>query len=109
MPLDPASWQALQRCLGHRESQRTANPHVIVTKGTKAGRSPASTAYMTHLLDGRGVPPRALRCTRLADLVNTLDPKLVAAAFGMKPESVMFYLADHVDDGRLARPTPAGS
>jgi hypothetical protein len=30
-----------------------------------------------------------------------MDPKLVAAAFGMKPESVMFYLADHVDNARL--------
>ena len=56
---------------------------------------------MSHLLDGCGVPPRAVRCTRLADLVNTIDPKLVAAAFGMKPESVMFYLADHVDPSRL--------
>jgi site-specific recombinase XerD len=99
--LDPASWRVLQHCLDHRESQRTANPHVIVTKVTKAGRSPASTAYVTHLLDGCGVPPRSVRCTRLADLVNTIDPKLVAAAFGMKPESVMYYLADHVDDGRL--------
>ena len=104
VPLDPASWQVLQRCLGHREAQRTANPHVIVTKGTKAGRSPASTAYMSHLLDGCGVPPRALRCTRLAGLVNTLDPKLVAAAFGMRPEGVMFYLADHVDLLRLPSP-----
>ena len=42
-----------------------------------------------------------LRCTRLADLVNTMDPKLVAAAFGMSPEGVMIYLADHVDDARL--------
>lgn len=41
-------------------------------------------------------------CTRLADLVNTMDPKLVAAAFGMNPEGVMIYLADHVDSGRLA-------
>jgi integrase len=104
VPLDPASWQVLQRCLGHRETQRTANPHVIVTKGTKAGWSPASTAYISHVLDSCGVSPRALRCTRLADLVNTLDPKLVAAAFGMKPEGVMFYLADHVDPSRLTEP-----
>jgi site-specific recombinase XerD len=101
VPLDPASWQVLQRCLAHRESQRTANPHVIVTKVTKAGHSPASTAYVTHLLDGCGVPPRSVRCTRLADLASTIDPKLVATAFGMKPESVMYYLAGHVDDGRL--------
>jgi site-specific recombinase XerD len=104
VPLDPASWQVLQRCLAHREAQRTANPHVIVTKGTKAGRSPASTAYISHLLDDCGVPPRALRCTRLADLVNTIDPKLVAAAFGMRPEGVMFYLADYVDNSRLPLP-----
>ena len=74
----------------------------MVTKGTKAGRSPASTAYMSHLLDGCGVPPRELRCTRLADLVSTIDPKFVAAASGMRPESVMFYLAGHMDDARLA-------
>jgi integrase len=107
VPLDPASWQVLQRCLAHREIQRTANPHVIVTKVTKAGRAPASTAYMSHVLDSCGIPPRMLRCTRLADLVNTMDPKLVAAAFGMNPEGVMIYLADHVDDGRL--PDPPGS
>jgi hypothetical protein len=34
-------------------------------------------------------------------LVNTTDPKHVAAAFGMKPEGVMFYLADHVDLVRM--------
>jgi site-specific recombinase XerD len=101
VPLDPASWQVLQRCLAHRDGRHTANPHVVVTKGTKAGRVPASTAYMSHVLDPCGVPPRMLRCTRLADLVNTMDPKLVAAAFGMNPEGVMIYLADHVDDSRL--------
>lgn len=105
VPLDPASWQVLQRCLAHRDALRTANPHLMVTKGTKAGRSPASAAYVSHLLDGCGVPPRALRCTRLADLVNTIDPKLVAAAFGMNPEGAMFYLADQVDDGRLPERT----
>jgi hypothetical protein len=35
------------------------------------------------------------------DLVNTTDPKLVAAAFGMDPEGVMIYLADRVHDGLL--------
>ncbi|MFC7646223.1 integrase [Streptosporangium lutulentum] len=97
----PASWTILQRCLTHRETQRTNNPHVMVTKGTKAGRAPASTAYVSHVLDLCGVPPRMLRSTRLVDLVNTMDPKLVAAAFGMNPEGAMIYLADHIDDGRL--------
>jgi site-specific recombinase XerD len=101
VPLDPASWAILQRCLDHRDQLRTANPHVMVTRGTKAGNSPASTAYASHLLDPCGVPPRTLRCTRLANLVNATDSKLVAAALGMNPEGIMLYLADHVDHGRL--------
>lgn len=104
VPMDPVTWQVLQRALDHRTSQRTDNPHVMVTKGTKAGRSPASTAYVSHVLDGCGVPPRTIRSTRLVELVNTLDPKLVAAAFGMNNEGVMLYLADHIDDGRLPEP-----
>jgi hypothetical protein len=109
LTLDPASWQVLQRCLAHRDSQRTINPHVIVTTGTKAERAPASTAYISHVLDWCGVAPRMLRYTRLADPVNTMDPKLVAAAFGINPESVMIYLGHGVDDSRLAgRQTPGG-
>ncbi|MEU2957160.1 integrase [Streptomyces xanthochromogenes] len=101
VPLDPASWAVLERCLVHREGQRTDNPHVMVTRQTKSGRGPASTAYVSHVLDACGFPPRMIRCTRLLDLVNTMDPKLVAAAFGMDPEATMIYLADHVDPGRL--------
>ncbi|MFF7139453.1 tyrosine-type recombinase/integrase [Streptomyces sp. NPDC008196] len=100
VPLDPASWAVLQRCLDHRDGWRTDNPHVMVTKGTKTGRSPASTAYLSHVLDDCGYPPRMIRSTRLVDLVNTMDPKLVAAAFGMTAESTLIYLADHVDPGR---------
>ncbi|MFE3202354.1 tyrosine-type recombinase/integrase [Embleya sp. NPDC059237] len=101
VPLDPASWAVLERGLAHRSSQRTGNLHVMVTRQTKSGTGPASTTYVSHVLDACGVPPRTIRCTRLADLVNTMDPKLVAAAFGMDPEATMIYLADHVDPGRL--------
>lgn len=103
VPLDPPSWTVLQRCLTHREQLRTDNPHVLVTRGTKALRTPASTAYLSHVLDPADVAPHRLRVTRLADLVNTMDPKLVAATFGMNPEGVLIYLADHVDRGRLPR------
>lgn len=101
VPLDPASWAVLMRCLTHRRSQHTRNPHVIVTKVTKTGREPASAAYLTHVLDDCGLAPRTVRSTRLVDLVNTMDPKLVAVAFGMDPEAAMIYLADHVDPTRL--------
>ena len=101
MPLDPASWAVLARCLAHRRSQHTRNPYVIVTKVTKTGREPASTAYLSHVLDACGLAPRMVRSTRLIDLVNTMDPKLVAVAFGMTPEATMIYLADQVDVDRL--------
>jgi site-specific recombinase XerC len=38
VPLDPVSWAALQRSLDHRNGLRTDNPHVLVTRGTKADR-----------------------------------------------------------------------
>lgn len=101
VPLDPDSWAVLQRCLAHRQAQDTLNPHVIVTRGTKARQDPASSAYFTHLLDPVGIPPRTVRCTRLAELVNTLDPKLVAAALGMNPDGVIAYLSDYVEEARL--------
>ncbi|GIF08959.1 site-specific integrase [Actinoplanes siamensis] len=96
VPLDPATWAALVRCLDHRTGLNTANPHVIVTKGTKAGRTPASRAYLSHVLDPCGHPPRAIRSTRLVDLVNTLDPKLVAAAMGLDPQAPLIYLDDRI-------------
>ncbi|HZD73267.1 MAG TPA: integrase, partial [Actinomycetota bacterium] len=102
VPLDPASWLALERCLAVREELGTHNPHVLVTRVTKTGGAPVSGAYLAHVLDPAGVPPRRLRATRLADLVTTLDPKLVAEAFGLDPDGVLAYLADHVHDHLLA-------
>jgi site-specific recombinase XerD len=106
-PLDPATWAALQRCLHHRAQLGTANPHILVTRQTKSTQEPASPYYLSHTLDPAGVRPRLLRGTRLAELVNTLDPKLVSAAFGMRPEGATIYLTDHVDQGRLTPRTRA--
>ncbi len=52
-------------------------------------------------LDACGLAPRMVRSTRLVDLVNTMDPKLVATAFGMTEEATMIYLTDYVDADRL--------
>jgi hypothetical protein len=37
--------------------RRGRDAQIIVTRGTKAGIRPASTAYLTHLLDGCGCAP----------------------------------------------------
>jgi len=100
-----ATWAALRRCLLYRAGWPTENPHVIVTRGTKASRGPASTAYLSHVLDDCGFSTRMIRSTRLVELVNTLDPKLVAAAFGMDSQTPLIYLGDHVDPTRLT-PNP---
>lgn len=93
-PLDPHTWDALARTLRHRERLSTSNPHVLVTRGTKADHRPASTAYLHHVLDDAAITPRVLRSTRLVDLVAHLDPKLAAVALGMTPEATLIYLAD---------------
>jgi len=54
-------------------------------------------------------PTTALRCTRLADLVNAIAPKLVAAAFGMRPEGVMFTSLTMSMSHGLLRPGPPGA
>jgi site-specific recombinase XerD len=102
VPLDPASWHALQRCLEHRERLATRNPHVIVTTHTRTRRTAASDQYLVRILDPAGIGTRTLRATRLVDLVASLDPKLVCEALGMAPAGVLPYAADQVQDIRLA-------
>lgn len=101
VPLDPASFAAVEACLAHRQALGTTNPHLIVTKVTKPRATPASSPYLTHLLDPASVPIKTLRATRLVDLVISLDPKLVAEALGMNANGVLEYLADSIDAGRL--------
>lgn len=102
VPLDPTTWTALETCLAHRDELRTLNPHVIVTKITATGERPASTAYLGHVLDPAGTTPKHLRWTRLARLVQIMDPKLVADAFGLTSGASIHYLLDSVDEVRLS-------
>src|SRR5205807_1205079 len=76
VPLDPATLAAVEACVEHRAGLGTRNPHLIVTKVTKPRMTPASAAYLTHVLDPAGVRTKTLRSTRLVDLMISLDPKL---------------------------------
>jgi len=102
VPLDPASFAALEACLIHRNRLGTRNPHLIVTKVTKPRMTPASPAYLTHVLDPAGVRTKTLRSTRIVDLLISLDPKLVSVALGMNAGGLLAYVADTVDPARLA-------
>lgn len=46
----------------------------MVTRGTKAGKTPPSITYTSHVLDPSGISPRMLRSTRLVDLVKPWTP-----------------------------------
>jgi integrase len=101
VPLDPPTWDALEGALGHRRSLNTANPHVLVNRRTKVTAQPVSPAHASDILDPLGISPQRLRCTRLAQLVTTNDPVLVAELFGICHKGALYYLADTVDDARL--------
>ena len=106
-PADPPTWTALQACLDHRDQLATLNPHVIVTHATRTGDQPADGSYLSRRLAAAGTTPSACRQTRIAQLVNDLDPKLTAAALGMHDTGLVRYLADNVDRDRLQRTAPA--
>lgn len=102
-PLDPATWNALDRCLAEREAARTLNPHVILTRVTSGRDTPADSSYLTRLLAPSGTTPAACRQNRLTELVNDLDPKPTAAALGMNNNGLVRYAADNVARDRLDR------
>jgi hypothetical protein len=106
VPADPATWDAVKACLRHRDQLATLNPHMIVTKATRTGNAPADGSYLTRRLAPAGVTPSACRQTRIAQLVNDLDPKLTASALGMRDSGLVRYLADNVDRDRLQRLPP---
>ena len=100
VPLDPLTAAALRAVMTARQTAWTGNPHVLITKDSRAHENPCSTYFMTHILDGAGggVCPALLRQTRLADLTHQLDPRLVSAAFGMTEGGALHYITDAVDD-----------
>jgi len=103
VPLDPATSAALRRCLDHHDRHhRGGNPHLLVNQKSKTTAGPVSVSYLEKLLSPAAVTPTLLRVTRLAHLVTTLDPVIVAAAFGVRRGTVLHYLADTVDASRLA-------
>jgi len=101
VPLDPATWAALQRCLDHHAARATPNPHLLVTKLTATRSTAASGYYMSHLLGGTGTGLRSLRSNRIAHLIATTDPLMVINALGLTPAAATRYLRDTVDPDRI--------
>jgi integrase len=101
-PLDPATSDAISRCLGHLVDRRNTNRYLLVNKCSLTAHGPVATGYLQRLLAPAGVTPRLLRATRLAHLAQATDPILVAETFGVRHDDAARYLADTVDHARLA-------
>lgn len=99
-PLDPASMTALQRCLRHRP--HSSGPWLLVNQKSKTIGKQVSLDYLAMILAPAQVTVQTLRATRLAQLVTTMDPVLVAASFGIRRGATLYYLADSVDATRLS-------
>jgi site-specific recombinase XerD len=101
VPLDPATTTALRSCLHHRHS---TGPWLLVNQKSKTIGKQVSLDYLATALAPAQVTVQTLRATRLAQLVTTMDPVLVAAAFGIRRGAALHYLADSVDPTRLPNP-----
>jgi len=101
-PLDPATSDAIGRCLSHLVDRRNTNRYLLVNKCSLTAHGPVATGYLQRLLAQAGVTPRLLRATRLAHLAHAMDPILVAETFGVRHDAATRYLTDTVDDTRLA-------
>jgi len=100
-PLDPATTTALRRCLSHRDKHVRTGPYLLVNQKSKTVGKQVSLDYLAVILGPAQVTVQTLRATRLAQLVTTMDPVLVAAAFGIRRGAVLHYLADSVNATRL--------
>ncbi|MFB8273437.1 hypothetical protein ACFC96_43595 [Streptomyces sp. NPDC055955] len=91
LPLDNATWTALERCREHRRGLGSDNPHLLVTRLTRTHRGPAGAAHIRDSLAPLGLLPRILRSTRLLTLADELDIKVLTASLGMSYAGVAHY------------------
>jgi hypothetical protein len=103
-PLDTFTAQAIAGYLRyrHRRWPRTTNPHLIVTRLTCNGLSPADLGTVKRWLKGISSPAR-LRQSRLLDeaIASDGDPLILATMFGLAAQTSTRY----TDAFRAARLT----
>ncbi len=97
LPLDPLTADAIRACVAQRTIRPTINPHLVVTKVTRLHEGPCSEYFLARTLKATGFTPRVVRQTRLADLAQRTDPRLLAASFGLTEEGALHYVRDSID------------
>jgi hypothetical protein len=111
-PMDTFTAQAIAGYLRYRQRRwpRTANPHLIVTRLTCNGLSPADPGTVKRWLKGVATPAR-LRQSRLLDeaIASGGDPLILATMFGLAAQTSTRY-TDATRDGPIdpRSPQPQG-
>jgi integrase len=92
VPLDPFTADAIDACLRQRRAMPTANPHLLVSFQTRLHRGPCSIALANDLVQRAGVTTKLLRATRLSEMTQQLDPRVVAEALGITHAAALHYV-----------------
>ncbi|VBA62352.1 hypothetical protein [Mycobacterium attenuatum] len=101
-PSSPASTtRATEPASCTRDRWHSTGPWLLVNQKSKTVGKQVSLDYLAMILAPAQVTVQILRATRLAQLVTTMDPVLVAAVFGIRRGTALRYLADTVDAARL--------
>lgn len=92
VPVDPLTADAIGACLDQRATVSTTNSYLLVGFQTRLHDKPCSINFPRQLLKRANVTPQLLRATRLSDLTQRLDPRVVAAALDITHEAALHYL-----------------
>ncbi len=92
VPLDPLTADAIAACLHQRAEMHTANPHLLVSFQTRLHHGPCSIALANDLVQRAGVTTKLLRATRLSEMTQQLDPRIVAEALGITHAAALHYV-----------------
>jgi hypothetical protein len=94
-PLDDLTYAALNDWLEHRRSRwpNTANPHLLISKGSAVRLDPVSQPWLNRILRGLPATLERLRIDRHLDeaLASGADPLHLAEVFGICETTAIRY------------------
>jgi site-specific recombinase XerD len=102
VPLDPMTIDAICACLQQRPPTVADNRFLLVTHQTRQHNRPCSIAFPVSVLTTVGLTPQVLRQTRLSDLAQRADPRMLAEAVGITKEAALYYVIGNVHREDLA-------
>ncbi|MBQ1022815.1 hypothetical protein [Micromonospora sp. C95] len=104
VPLDPLTIDAIRSCLQQRSTTAPDNRFLLVTHQSRQHNKPCSIGFPVRILTTVSLTPQVLRQTRLSDLAQRADPRMLAAAIGITRKAALHYTIGNVHRAELAFP-----